>query len=130
MKRIFFLTSSVVLSAGSLAMVAFWLWLLSKNPGGNPFSMAGLFAWNLCPFVASAAVAGRTRNGVASSLVAAFGCLISVVIGVGLTFKAFFLDPPDAQSALVVLVAPFYQLLASSPFLLTASLLKKDTERH
>jgi hypothetical protein len=92
-------------------------------------SVSPFAAWLLTPYLLTGLAAWRCSS-IFSGLLALVSSLVAATIGVGLLWKALFIDRPDAQGALVFIAAPCWQLLIAGPFALIALVLSQSERRN
>lgn len=109
-------TASILLSVlGCLAS-----WGLMGHAAGWKFAVfvVVMWPWAAVPYVLCIAISAAVRAHRRASLVALAGAVTSVLVGVGL--PASVLHSTDGQAGLTYVIAPFYQAMASAPFLWAA----------
>jgi hypothetical protein len=124
-KVLYFISSLICLALGCLGTLGFFGSFLLQSPPDSIGPLLGFAAWNLFPYGVAAALVWLARKNTIAGALGLIGCLLLLLIGVGLPVKVFYFDPPDAQSALVILVTPVYQFLGAAPFLIPAQILAR-----
>ncbi|WP_437193584.1 hypothetical protein [Planctomicrobium sp. SH527] len=91
--------------------------LIPTFSGELSWFLLAFLCWILFPYVLAGYAAGKTRPKLIFQAVSLVICLLVAFIGTALTYKILYLDRPDAQSAIGLLLMPFYQLLVLAPLI-------------
>ena len=115
-----------ILGAGSLLTLGFIIW---DGEPRDPDWWVGVVTfgfWSLIPYALLGTLTHFFRGSTKSLVALLAGSAIIGFFALYVLVVAFVISP-DAQSALVFLFLPFWQLVFSSPFSLVALLLRRQT---
>jgi hypothetical protein len=115
-----------IIAIGACVALAVSLWTIEIS-----LFQLGIAAWALLP-MAILWFANYHTTRLSLALTVLVGSLFVVGLGAAFYIDAFFIHP-DAQSGLVILFAPIYQLAAATPLALLCGivwLIHKHAQRH